>query len=196
VARLRALRRGGARRTSIYRRRRTSTRWSDRCSSRGFKMAYAIETRDLPVYHLIRARADVRAGPRLGPASKPCDRSPIGVNVPAPNPTRSPLRSAVRAQHRWSEDRGLGATLDELAHRLSGAGPADRRQPDRARRRVRLRAGVHAGQPGGRRKRRATPASPSSPRFRSSSVCASESARGSVGRPRHSSPRTGRKRTK
>jgi hypothetical protein len=116
-----------------------------------FKMTYAKETRDMPVYHLVRARADVRAGPRLGPASKPCDRSPIGVNVPVPSPDALPRCGARFARS------NLGQKIESWCHagraRTAAvrAGPADRRQPDRARRRVRLRAGVHAGQqPGGR----------------------------------------------
>ena len=86
-----------------------------------FKMTYATETRDLPVYHLVRARADVRAGPRLGPASKPCDRSPIGVNVPEPSPDALPRCGARFARSGLGQKiEGIGATLDELAQRLSG----------------------------------------------------------------------------
>jgi uncharacterized protein (TIGR03435 family) len=86
-----------------------------------FKMSYAKETRDMPVYHLVRARSDGRAGPQLHPASKPCDRSPIGVNVPAPAADALP-RCGARFARATSGQRieGIGATLDELAQRLSG----------------------------------------------------------------------------
>ena len=87
-----------------------------------FKLAYARETRDMPVYHLV-ARADARAASQLRPASKPCDRSPIGVNAPAPDPNALPrcgARSARGTQAPTNQRiEGLGATLDELAQRLS-----------------------------------------------------------------------------
>lgn len=86
-----------------------------------FKMTYAKETRDMPVYHLVRARDHVRAGPQLRPASKPCDRSPIGVNVPAPGPDAIPRCGARFARSTVGRKiEGLGATLDELTQRLSG----------------------------------------------------------------------------
>jgi uncharacterized protein (TIGR03435 family) len=87
-----------------------------------FKMAYARETRDMPVYHLV-ARAEVRAASALRPASKPCDRSPIGVNAPASDPNALPRCGARSARGTLAPTNqrieGIGATLDELAQRLS-----------------------------------------------------------------------------
>jgi uncharacterized protein (TIGR03435 family) len=86
-----------------------------------FKMAYARETRDMPVYHLVRA-ADSRAA-QLRPSSKPCDRSPVGVNLPA-LPADAPPRCGARFTRGSASTNqrieGIGATLDELAQRLSG----------------------------------------------------------------------------
>lgn len=86
-----------------------------------FKVVYAKETRDMPVYHLVGARTDGRTGPQLRPSSKPCDRTPIGVNVPAPDPNALP-RCGARFTRGTLGQRieGIGATLDELAQRLSG----------------------------------------------------------------------------
>jgi uncharacterized protein (TIGR03435 family) len=90
-----------------------------------FKMVYAKETRDIPVYHLVNARADGRAGPQLRVSSKLCDRSPIGVNVPAPSADARPRCGARFARSTVGQKiEGIGATLDELAQRLSG--PAQR----------------------------------------------------------------------
>jgi uncharacterized protein (TIGR03435 family) len=87
-----------------------------------FKMAYVRETRDLPVYHLV-ARAEARAASQLRPASKPCDRSPIGVNAPTPDPNALPRCGARSARGTLAPTNqrveGIGATLDELAQRLS-----------------------------------------------------------------------------
>ena len=89
-----------------------------------FKMVYARESRDMPVYHLV-VRADGRAGPQLRPASKPCDRTPVTVNVPTPDPNALP-RCGARFTRGTLGQRieGLGTTLDELAQRLSS--PAQR----------------------------------------------------------------------
>jgi uncharacterized protein (TIGR03435 family) len=85
-----------------------------------FKMAYAKETRDMPVYHLL-VRGDGRPGPQLRPASKPCDRTPISVNVPAPDPNAPPRCGARFTRGTLGQKiEGVGATLDELAQRLSG----------------------------------------------------------------------------
>ena len=59
-----------------------------------FKIAYVRETRDMPVYHLV-ARAEARAASQLRPASKPCDRSPIGVNAPLPDPNANSHRTTT-----------------------------------------------------------------------------------------------------
>ena len=88
-----------------------------------FKMAYAKETRDMPVYYLTRARADGRPGAQLRTASKPCDKTPVTVNMPTPDPNALPrcgargARGTLSPAHQRIE--GIGATLDELAQRLS-----------------------------------------------------------------------------
>jgi uncharacterized protein (TIGR03435 family) len=85
-----------------------------------FKMTYAKETRDMPVYHLL-TRADGRAGPQLRPTSKPCDRTPISVNVPAADANAPPRCGARFTRGTLGQKvEGVGATLDELAQRLSG----------------------------------------------------------------------------
>ncbi len=93
-----------------------------------FKLAYARETRDMPVYHLTRARTDGRLGAQLRAASKPCDKTQVTVNVPTPDPNALPrcgargARGTISPAHQRIE--GIGATLDELAQRL--AAPARR----------------------------------------------------------------------
>lgn len=88
-----------------------------------FKVAYAKETRDMPVYHLI-ARADGRAGAPMRPASKPCDRTSVSVNTP-PDPNALPRCGARFARGPLGQRiAGIGATLDELAQRL--AAPSQR----------------------------------------------------------------------
>ena len=88
-----------------------------------FKMAYVKDTRDMPVYHLTRARADGRLGAQLRAASKPCDKTPVTVNTPTPDPNAIPrcgarsARGTLAAANQRIE--GIGATLDELAQRLS-----------------------------------------------------------------------------
>jgi len=88
-----------------------------------FKVVYAKETRDRPVYRLVVARADGRMPPQFRPASKPCDRTPIVVNAPAPDANALPrcgarsARGTLGPTHQRIE--GIGATLDELAQRLS-----------------------------------------------------------------------------
>jgi uncharacterized protein (TIGR03435 family) len=87
-----------------------------------FRMAYVRETRDMPVYHLV-ARAETRAASSLRPASTPCDRSPIGANTPARDPNPLPRCGARSARGTLAPTNqrieGIGATLDELAQRLS-----------------------------------------------------------------------------
>jgi len=88
-----------------------------------FKMTYAKETRDMPVYHLVAARADGRPGPQLRQASKACDRTPIPVDAPPPAPNANALpRCGARFTRGTLGQRieGIGATIDELAQRLSG----------------------------------------------------------------------------
>ena len=77
----------------------------------------------MPVYHLTRARADGRPGAQLRAASKPCDKTPVTVNTPTPDPNALPrcgargARGTLSPAHQRIE--GVGATLDELAQRLS-----------------------------------------------------------------------------
>ena len=92
-----------------------------------FKVVYAKESRDMPVYQLVVARADGRM-PQFRPASKPCDRTPMAVNAPAPDPNALPRCGARSARGTLGSSNqrieGIGATLDELAQRL--AAPARR----------------------------------------------------------------------
>jgi uncharacterized protein (TIGR03435 family) len=93
-----------------------------------FKVVYGKETRDMPVYQLVVARVDGRMPPQFRPASKPCDRTPIAVNPPAPDPNALPRCGARSARGTLAPDNqrieGVGATLDDLAQRL--AAPARR----------------------------------------------------------------------
>ena len=93
-----------------------------------FKVVYAKESRDMPVYQLVVARADGRMPPQFRPASKPCDRTPMAVNAPAPDPNALPRCGARSARGTLAPSNqrieGIGATLDELAQRL--AAPARR----------------------------------------------------------------------
>jgi uncharacterized protein (TIGR03435 family) len=97
-----------------------------------FKMVFGKETREMPVYHLVVARGDGRAGPQLRTSSKPCDRSPVGVNLPTPDPNALPRCGARFARATLGQRiEGVGATLDDLAQRLSA--PAQRIVVDRTR---------------------------------------------------------------
>ena len=97
-----------------------------------FKMTYAKETRDMPVYHLTRARADGRSGPQLRPSTTACDRTPPATNTP-PDPNALPRCGGRFARGTLGQRiLGVGATLDELAQLL----------PQRVRRKVVNRTGL------------------------------------------------------
>jgi uncharacterized protein (TIGR03435 family) len=93
-----------------------------------FRLVYSRETREMPIYHLTRARADGPLGPQLRTASKPCDRTLVTVNTPTPDPNAPPRCGARAARGTGGPTNqrieGVGATLDDLAQRL--AAPARR----------------------------------------------------------------------
>ena len=87
-----------------------------------FKLTYAKETREQPVYHLTALRPGGRPGPQLRQAATPCDSRPVPLDAPPPVPTwDAPRRCGARFTRGKNGQRieGIGVPLDELARRLS-----------------------------------------------------------------------------
>ena len=77
-----------------------------------FKLRLHRETRDLPVYALVRARADGRLGERLKPSDVDCANVRAGATPPAPTPGQPPSCMMICGEGRLIS---YGMTLTQLA---------------------------------------------------------------------------------
>ena len=77
-----------------------------------FKLALHRETRDLPIYALVKARADGRLGERLKPSAVDCSKIRAGAPPPAPNPGQPPSCMMIFGQGRLIS---YGMTVTQLA---------------------------------------------------------------------------------
>ena len=77
-----------------------------------FKLRLHRETRDLPVYALVRARADGRLGERLKPSDVDCAKVRAGAPPPAPTPGQPPSCMMIFGEGRLIS---YGMTLTQLA---------------------------------------------------------------------------------
>src|SRR5687768_6045238 len=69
-----------------------------------FKLVLHRETRDLPIYALVKARADGRLGERLKPSDVDCSKVRAGVPPPAPSPGQPPSCMMIFGQGRLISD--------------------------------------------------------------------------------------------
>jgi uncharacterized protein (TIGR03435 family) len=77
-----------------------------------FKLMLHRETRELPVYHLVKARPDGRLGERLKPSNVDCSKARAGIPQPAPQSGQPPSCMMIFGQGRLTS---YGMTLTQLA---------------------------------------------------------------------------------
>jgi uncharacterized protein (TIGR03435 family) len=92
-----------------------------------FKLKFHLETRELPIYELVVARADGKLGPQLKPSTVDCSAAMRGAPPPAPA-TPPPPDARPTCGLRTSTNPGSGAILTaggallaQLASNLSNA---------------------------------------------------------------------------
>src|SRR5688572_9050723 len=77
-----------------------------------FKLTLHRETRDLPIYELVKARADGRLGERLKPSEVDCSNVRAGASPPASQPGQPPSCMMIFVQGRLIS---YGMTVRQLA---------------------------------------------------------------------------------
>ena len=146
-----------------------------------FKLKAHRETRELPIYELVVARADRRLGPEMRKPAADCDAA-IAAGIPPPRqPGEPPPCGLMGGPARTIAG---GATMQQLAANLSVRAGTARHRQDRPGRTVRLQPRVDArsNANGGRRRpasrRSIQTVRRSSPRCRSSLASSSSRPKG------------------